>query len=234
MANKPPAFQLYAQDFLTGVVYLTNEEIGIYVKMLCKQWTDGKIPIARLHFLVGKSWGDLSDELKNKFKTEDVFLFNERLEIERKKMCEKSKKAKKSAQARWNNDAMRTHNKRIYENDAIIEDEIEDEDEIENEIEIYPAFDDFWELYDKKVGKQKAEKKWDALSQKQKEEIMDYVPNYIISKPDKQFRKDPERFITNKTWKDEILTNGQQTIKNTGATAEYRAKTAQRLGVKQS
>ena len=83
--NKPPAFQFYAQDFLTGVIYLTNEEIGIYIKMLCKQWTDGQIPKKRLGFLVGSDWDNLSDELKSKFQDKGDYLVNERLEKEREK-----------------------------------------------------------------------------------------------------------------------------------------------------
>ena len=83
--NKPPAFQFYAQDFLTGVMYLTNEEIGIYIKMLAKQWTDGKIPKKRLGFLVGLDWDNFSDELKEKFTDLGPHIFNERLEKEREK-----------------------------------------------------------------------------------------------------------------------------------------------------
>jgi uncharacterized protein YdaU (DUF1376 family) len=83
--NKPPAFQFYAQDFLTGVVYLTNDEIGIYIKMLCKQWTDGQIPKKRLGFLVGLDWDKFSDELKSKFTDKGDYLVNERLEKEREK-----------------------------------------------------------------------------------------------------------------------------------------------------
>ncbi len=80
-----PSFQFYAQDFLTGVMFLTNEEIGMYIKMLAKQWTDEKLPKKRLGFLVGCEWDDLSDELKGKFIEEEGFIYNERLEIERKK-----------------------------------------------------------------------------------------------------------------------------------------------------
>lgn len=83
--KKSPSFQFYAQDFLTGVIYLTNEEIGIYIKMLAKQWTDGKIPKKRLGFLVGIDWNMFSDELKSKFKDEGEYLVNTRLEKERKK-----------------------------------------------------------------------------------------------------------------------------------------------------
>lgn len=83
--NKAPAFQLYAQDFLTGVMYLTNEEIGIYIKILCKQWTDGSVPKKRLGFLVGLDWENFSEELKNKFIETEESLVNTRLEQERDK-----------------------------------------------------------------------------------------------------------------------------------------------------
>lgn len=82
---KAPAFQFYAQDFLTGCTYLTNEEIGMYVKMLCKQWTDGNIPKKRLGFLLGCEWDNLSDELQSKFIDFGDYVLNKRLENEREK-----------------------------------------------------------------------------------------------------------------------------------------------------
>lgn len=83
--NKPPAFSFYAQDFLTGVMYLTNEEKGMYITMLCKQWTDKRIPKKRLGFIIGKGWDNLSEELKSKFVDKGEYIVNERLEKERKK-----------------------------------------------------------------------------------------------------------------------------------------------------
>ena len=80
-----PAFQFYAQDFLTGVMYLTNEEIGIYIKMLAKQWNDEKIPKKRLGLLVGFEWDSFSDELKSKFEDKGEYIINTRLELERDK-----------------------------------------------------------------------------------------------------------------------------------------------------
>ncbi|CAA7195429.1 DUF1376 domain-containing protein [Chryseobacterium potabilaquae] len=80
-----PAFQLYAQDFLTGCIFLTNEEVGIYIRILTKQWTDGKIPKKRLGFLVGFEWDTFSEELKEKFIDEGGFIYNKRLENEREK-----------------------------------------------------------------------------------------------------------------------------------------------------
>lgn len=81
------------------------------------------------------------------------------------------------------------------------------EDENKDEGLIYPTFDDFWDEYDKKVGKKsKIEKKWNSLSQATKEKIMSYIPNYKISQPDKQFRKNPESFLNNESWNDELIT----------------------------
>lgn len=44
MANKPPAFQLYAQDWFVGTSHLTLEEQGAYLRLLCRQWVDGPLP----------------------------------------------------------------------------------------------------------------------------------------------------------------------------------------------
>lgn len=94
--SKAPAFQFYAQDFLTGVMYLTNEEKGIYITMLAKQWTDGKIPKKRLGFLVGIEWDNFSEELKAKFTDLGTHIINERLEIEREKKQKFSEKQSKN------------------------------------------------------------------------------------------------------------------------------------------
>ena len=95
---KAPSFQFYAQDFLTGVIYLTNEEIGIYIKMLAKQWTDGSIPKKRLGFLVGYEWENFSDELKSKFVDMGETLINKRLEIERDKKIKFLEKQKRNGE----------------------------------------------------------------------------------------------------------------------------------------
>ena len=72
--------------------------------------------------------------------------------------------------------------------------------------DIWPLFDEFWCIYDKKVGdKDKLIKKWNKLSQKDKEAIMEYIPLYKESQPEKRFRKNPETFLNNKSWNDELI-----------------------------
>lgn len=92
-----------------------------------------------------------------------------------------------------------------------VEDEVEESEYAE--VLVYPTFDDFWNLYDKKVDRPKTEPKWNKLSQKEKESIMGYIPHYILSQPEKQFRKNPMTFLNNKSWENELIktdTNGKQ------------------------
>lgn len=68
-----------------------------------------------------------------------------------------------------------------------------------------PTFDAFWNLYDKKMGKVKVKAKWDKLSKADKKAIMDYLPRYVESTPDKQYRKHPLTFLNQESWNDEII-----------------------------
>jgi hypothetical protein len=67
-------------------------------------------------------------------------------------------------------------------------------------------FDWFWETYGKKVGKDIAKPKFMKLKDEDIVKILDHVPKYVASKPDRQFRKDPSTYINQKTWNDEIIT----------------------------
>ena len=77
------------------------------------------------------------------------------------------------------------------------------------ENEVY-SFEEFWNDYDKKVGsKSKLEKKWNNISDKQRMKIKEYIPYYKISQQDKKYRKNPETFLNNESWNDELINNGQ-------------------------
>lgn len=57
-------------------------------------------------------------------------------------------------------------------------------------------------------------KKWKKLKQSEKEAIIDYIPKYKLSTPDKQFRKHPLTFLNNKSWNDEININHETKQQN--------------------
>ena len=66
-------------------------------------------------------------------------------------------------------------------------------------------FSEFWELYDKKIGKkEKIEKKWNKLNFETQTKIMNHIPEYKIANPDKIFRKNPETYLNNDAWLDEL------------------------------
>lgn len=69
-------------------------------------------------------------------------------------------------------------------------------------------FESFWDLYDKKVGRPKAEKKWAGLSKKDRLAVMEYIPKYKAAQPEKRYRKHPTTFLNNRAWEDEIIKNG--------------------------
>lgn len=71
-------------------------------------------------------------------------------------------------------------------------------------------FDVFWDKYDKKVGdKEKLKKKWDKLPLDIQNKILEYIPQYIESQPDKKFRKNPQTFLNQKSWEDELILHTQ-------------------------
>ena len=77
-----------------------------------------------------------------------------------------------------------------------------------NDKEINISFNDFWNLYDKKIGlKNKIEKKWNKLNNEERKAIMKYIPIYKEAQPEKRFRKNPETFFNNRSWEDELISN---------------------------
>lgn len=68
------------------------------------------------------------------------------------------------------------------------------------------TFERAWNLYDKKVGcKAKLEKKWNSMSLKDRKAAIEYIPLYVISQPDKQFRKNFQTFLNQRGWEDELI-----------------------------
>lgn len=68
------------------------------------------------------------------------------------------------------------------------------------------TFERAWNLYDKKVGcKAKLEKKWNSMSQKDRKAAIEYIPLYVLSQPNKQYRKNFQTFLNQRGWEDELI-----------------------------
>lgn len=97
---------------------------------------------------------------------------------------------------------------RVKEEEEEKEGEEEGEQEEENGVTILSEtdFEIFWDAYDKKTGdKKKLKVKWDKLTEKERVSALAYIPVYVAATPDKQYRKNPDTFLNNKSWNDEII-----------------------------
>jgi hypothetical protein len=120
-------------------------------------------------------------------------MFNET--IRRQKFSESRRNNAKSPKKESTSEAYAKHMETETENRTIT---------INENINI--DFEWFWNDYDKKVGdKQKLKKKWNKLTDIERQNAMNYIDLYKQSVPDKQFRKNPETFLNNKSWNDEII-----------------------------
>ena len=86
-------------------------------------------------------------------------------------------------------------------------------------------FDRFWKLYDKKVSKQKTILIWNKLTNAEKDAIFDHIPQYKLSQPDKIYRKNPDVYLRNRGWEDEIIISGNAPkLKKKYIASEYKCE----------
>ncbi len=92
----------------------------------------------------------------------------------------------------------------------------------EKEDYIKNTFNEFWNLYNKKVGRDNCEKKWARLTEADRTRIFETLPVYIASQPDKKYRKNPETYLNQKSWNDEIITSPTTAAKQDNKTQNYK------------
>ena len=191
---KDPAVLFYTSDFLSGTFTMDNEQVGKYIRLLCLQHQKGKLTEKDM-LSICKAY---DSEIWDKFKVEDGLYYNDRMlneTVRRQKFSESRRNNAKSPKKESTSEAYAKHMETETENRTIT---------INENINI--DFDWFWNDYDKKVGdKQKLKKKWNKLTDEERQNAMNYLDLYKQSVPDKQFRKNPETFLNNKSWNDEII-----------------------------
>lgn len=77
-----------------------------------------------------------------------------------------------------------------------------------HQAELWPRFDDFWALYDKKIDRAKCESKWKKMTQQEREKAMSHAEAYVRfgQGSDPQYRRHPLTYLNNKNFNDEHLT----------------------------
>ena len=66
------------------------------------------------------------------------------------------------------------------------------------------SFEKFWDLYDKKVDRKNTEKKYANVSEADRQKIFSHIPKYKLSTPDPKYRKNPDTYLNNESWNDQI------------------------------
>lgn len=214
--SKDPAFLFYPSDFLTGTMFMNNEQIGIYIRLLCSQHQHGGI-IDKLSFnsLVGDN-----HLLKSKFIETETGFYNERLAEEMDKRNKKSNNMSSTAKDVWakrkaekiqlynkSNTDVKNINTNVQKNNTNVIQPVNEDVNINEVIDkdINIPFEEFWNLYDKKVGaKEKCLGKWNKLTNAEREKIIYTLPQFLKTISDKKFQPHPETYLNQKRWNDEI------------------------------
>lgn len=227
-------FAFYPNDFIGATCHLSNEQAGAYIKILCFLWQKERSKGDYLKAVgfgsvsVGLSdWEPVAELLQI---DESGLFYNRRLEEERIKATKKheaqvnnGKKGGRPKTIKPNesqnkpmanpqakpNESNHNHNhnkKNIKEN----------KEPLVNPLDLPPTketllkesclkgFEQWWNLYDKKRNKKDAQKKWLALSVADMKKALAVVSDYTNAN-DKEFRKDPDRYLGKKSFNDEII-----------------------------
>lgn len=192
---KDPAFLFYPNDYIGGTMGMTFEEKGAYIEILMLQFNRGHMTSHMIGQLVGQLW----ESIKCKFiQDEQGLWYNVRLDQEKDKRMA-------FTQSRRNNvKGLNQHT--IGHMTSHMEDVNEDVNRNINKVKIIDTqFEEFWDLYDYKKSRDKAEKAWKTLNKEEKALALQHAPLYVKSTPDKQFRKHPTTYLNNKNFNDEII-----------------------------
>jgi uncharacterized protein YdaU (DUF1376 family) len=198
--SKDPAVLFYTSDFLSGTFTMTNEQVGMYIRLLCLQHQKGKLTekdmlsICRAYDI----------DIWSKFKNEDGAFYNERMyneTVRRQKFSESRRNNAKSPKNESTSKAYAKHMETETENETITINRTKAKIEI-----LDPKFEEWWLWYDYKVSKDKAKKSWNKLNEQEKDLALQSVQAYVRSTPDKSFRKHPTTYLNQKSFNDEIIT----------------------------
>lgn len=205
--SKDPAFLFYTQDFIMGTVFMSNEQLGIYVRLLCSQHQHGGlIDKDSFNSMVGTH-----NLIRSKFIETDEGFYNKRMMEEMSKRQKKSSNLSLNAQKRWKNECK--SNAIASQLHMPIEDENENKD-INKDINttilntnIYiTVFEELWSKYPRRQGKKAAFKHFNSSikSDQDVQLIQKALNNYItyieINKTEEKYIKHGSSWFNN--WQD--------------------------------
>lgn len=73
-------------------------------------------------------------------------------------------------------------------------------------------FEDLWLAYERKGSKAKAKKEFEKLTEDEVAMMRKHIPAYILSRPERQYRLDFERYIKNKTFNSVVYSKSNEML----------------------
>ena len=148
--SKDPAVLFYTSDFLSGTFTMTNEQVGMYIRLLCLQHQKGKLTNKDM-LSICKAY---DADIWCKFVKDGELYYNERMyneTVRRQKFSESRRNNAKSTKS--TSKAYAQHMETETENETITKNRTKTKIEILDE-----KFEDWWIWYDYKKSKEKAKK----------------------------------------------------------------------------
>ena len=200
---KLPKMNLFVDAFNSDTVYLTEEELGLYMRMIFYAWThDAYLPKDKeiIYCLPKKPNDALVDKILKLFWTEDdKGFYQKRMSKEYQYAMEVSFKASESAKKRYAN-AEQTHS------DPSATITKTRTTTITNKNIYIDQFNKFWELVNNKVSKGQASKNYQKLDKEwalQPKELAEAYNDYYNSIPEKKYAKQPAFWLSAEKYLDE-------------------------------
>ncbi len=75
-------------------------------------------------------------------------------------------------------------------------------------------FNQFWDLYDKKLDLVPCQREWMNIDEPEYSKILEHVPKYVNATPEKKYRKKPLNYLKDRTWLDSELPNNEKDSDN--------------------
>lgn len=152
---KDPAVLFYTSDFLTGTMTMSNEHIGMYIKLLCMQHQKGRLAEKDMLFICSTYVEDVYDKFE---KDADGFYYNVRMKNEAEKRKKYSESRSKNVSKRYKKVSKSNKKNKLDKSTYVGTHVVHMENENINEnININrDKFEDIWSKYPNKDGKAKA------------------------------------------------------------------------------
>lgn len=202
--SKDPAFLFYSSDFLTGTMFMDNEQVGKFIRLMCAQHQKGRLSEKDMLKICGAHDADIFEKFE---RDEAGNYFNPRLEQE-------VDKRKAYSESRRNN-RKKKEDMLITSKSYVLHMENENENEIEIKVlndkvdnnEVQEQFEKVWVEYTKVGPKKVACDRFKKLSESNRLEIINHVPRYIQSHREAEkmdFIPHFATYLSQERWNDEL------------------------------